>query len=197
MDRTILVRWRWRLRGAWMWKLFVPLTLADALIAHWLPPVGDSESAIGAWILAVFLSLGAIVMLTWPLTQLVRHVRKDLPKVIARDYAGTAAIALITVIAIVAGVLHHSTLTGDQVALQDATARAQAYIGDHAPAQFRSNLRMVNTYEIQPPEIYRVCVFNRPQTQTYCVVVHRNRPFAHSVGFAGYEPNSLLSDGTS
>lgn len=197
MDRTALVRWRWRLRGAWMWKAFVALTLADGLIGHLLPPEGDGQSAVGAWLLGVFLSLAAIIVLSWPLTVLIRRVRRDLPKVIARDYAGTTAVLAVTAGLLAAGLIHQHTLTGDEHALADATARAQAYIGDHAPREFRENLRALDTYELQPPELYRTCVHNRAYTRTYCVIVDRSKPFARSVRFAGYEPNGLLSQGTS
>jgi hypothetical protein len=119
-----------------------------------------------------------------------------MPAVVARDYAGTGAVLAITLILLAAGLAHRGTVTADQRALQDAIARAQAYIGVHAKPEFRNNLRQASAYELQPPMIYRVCVPNLSQTVTYCVIVHRDRPFGRSVAFAGYEPNSVLSEGT-
>jgi hypothetical protein len=197
MDRTALVRLRWRLRGAWMWKTFVVLTLVDGLLGHLWPPAGDSESAVAAWILALVLSLVAIVALAWPLTALIRALRRDLPKVIARDYAGTISVIGVSVVLVAVGLVHHPRLLQDHRALEDATARAEAYIGDHAPARFRENLHALDTYQLQPPEIYRTCAHNRQATQTYCVIVNRAKPFGSSVKFAGDEPNALLSEGTS
>ena len=38
------------------------------------------------------------------------------------------------------GLAHHSTVVAQQRALDDAVMRADAYIGDRAPAQFRVNV---------------------------------------------------------
>jgi hypothetical protein len=195
MDRTVLVRWRWRLRGAWMWKAFVALIVVDAVIGSALPPLGDSQSVLGAALVGAVLGLAAIVLLSWPAMLVIRMFRKDLPKVVARDYGGTAALWAVTAGLLAAGIVHHGTLETDRAALQDATARAQAYVGDHAPAPFRANLQQVNVFEVQPPRFYRVCVFNRPDTRTYCVVVDRTKPFGQSVRFDGYEPNAVLDQG--
>ena len=42
--------------------------------------------------------------------------------------------------------------------MRDATARAQAWIGDRAPAEFRRNVEELDTYAIQPGSVYRTCV---------------------------------------
>ena len=55
MDRAWLRRMRWRRRGAWMWPSFVALTLADAVIGRLLPPSGDSQTVLGAGLVAAFL----------------------------------------------------------------------------------------------------------------------------------------------
>jgi hypothetical protein len=57
-------------------------------------------------------------------------------------------------------------------------------------------VRHPDTYTIQSG-IYRVCVPDRTATRSYCVIVNTSRPFAQSVVFSGYEPNSLFSEGTS
>ncbi|HET9719114.1 MAG TPA: hypothetical protein VFP55_03460 [Solirubrobacteraceae bacterium] len=197
MDGARFTRLRWRLHGAWMWPTFVVLTLADGAIVHWLPISGDSQSPMSGWLIGLFAGLVAIVLAAPALGFVLRRLRRDMPSIVARDYAGTGAIMAITLILLAAGLSHRSAVAADGRALQDAIARAQGYIGTHAPAEFRANLRQANAYELEPPTIYRVCVPNRVQTRTYCVVVHRNRPFSRSVSFAGYEPNSVLSEGTS
>ena len=45
MDRTDLVRLRWRMTGAWLWPGFVLLAISDALDGHWLPPEPDEAEA--------------------------------------------------------------------------------------------------------------------------------------------------------
>lgn len=179
-----------------MWPAFVALTLVDGAIIHWLPPSGDSGSAVGGWLIGVFLSLLAIILIAPLLARGIRRFRTDMPTVVARDYAGTAVIVTVTVTLLLVGLTHQQAVASDQRALQDAIARAQAYIGDRAPAQFQRNLSVVETLPVQPPEVYRVCVPNRQGDRTYCVVVDRSKPFASSVKFDGYEPNSLLGQGT-
>jgi hypothetical protein len=73
--------------------------------------------------------------------------------------------------------------------------RAEAYIGDRAPAAFRRNATHPDTYTIQAGSIYRTCVPNDAHTRTWCVVVRQSLPFARSVVFDGYEPNSVFAAG--
>jgi hypothetical protein len=123
-------------------------------------------------------------------------VRRDLPTVVARDYAGTAAVLAVTAAIAAAGLANRSAIVATQRATQDAIARAQAWIGDRAPDEFRRNLQAVSLLTIQPGTIYRACVLNVSGTRSYCVIVNRNLPFEQSVTFSGYEPNSLLGAGT-
>lgn len=196
MHGARFTRLRWRLHGAWMWPTFIVLTLLDGALVHWLPLSGDSESPVAGWLIGLFAGLAAIVILAPTLGYVLRRARTDMPSVVARDYAGTGALAVVSLLLLVAGLAHRGTVSADQRALQDAIARAQAYVGTNAPPQFRNNLRQASAYELQPPMIYRVCVPNLRQTRTYCVIVHRDRPFGRSVSFAGYEPNSVLAEGT-
>lgn len=197
MDGTGLVRFRWRLRGAWMWPSFVVLTLLDGLLIHWLPPVGDSASAVAGWLFGMFASIAALVLLAPPISAGIRRVRQDLPRVVARDYAGTLTTVLVTATILAAGLVHSSTVSADRSALLDATTRAEAYIGAHAAAPFLRNLGDINTYPVQAPRFYRTCVVAPTAgdpTRSYCVVVDLKK---HTVKYAGSEPNGLLSQGTS
>lgn len=190
-----LVRLRWRRRGAWMWPAFVALTVADAVAGHLLPPAGDSQTVFAASLIGGGLNLLAVLFLSRPMGALLRRFRPDLPSIVARDYAGTAGLAAVTAVIVAVGVAHRSTVDSNQRAMADAIARAQAYIGDRAPSEFRSNLGAVNAYPIQAGSIYRVCVRSTDRTRTYCVVVKRTLPIDRSVSFAGYEPNAILSQG--
>jgi hypothetical protein len=96
---------------------------------------------------------------------------------------------------VAAGLANRSDLRSDDAALRDALVRAEAFIGDRAPAQFRANAEQADTYVIQADSIYRTCVPNSAHTRTYCVIVRRSLPFARSVVFAGYEPNALFAAG--
>jgi hypothetical protein len=197
MEGAWLARARWRRRGAWLRPAFVVLTVVDAYIGYRLPVAGDSASFSGALIAAAFLNLIAAIVMTLPLSALIRRRRPDLPKVVARDRAGTFAVVLVTAGFLGLGLAHHPAIQADRRALRDALVRAVSWIGDRAPEQFRANLDHLDTYTIEPGRIYRTCVPNRAGTRTYCVVVTRGMPFAQSVRFAGYEPNSIFAQGTS
>jgi hypothetical protein len=196
MDAAPLVRLRWRLRGAWLWPSFVVLTLADGAIVHSLPLAGDSASLVGAWLLGVVLSLLGVVLLARPVGLVVRRLRPDMPKSVARNYAGALVTLAITLALLAGGLVHRHVVNADLAAGEEAVARAEAYIGDHAPAEFQHDLTHLNTYEV-PPDIYRICATNPTRTTSYCVVVKLHQPFGRSVHPAGAEPNSLLSQGTS
>lgn len=194
--RARLVRMRWRRAGAWLWPAFVALTLADAVIGHALPPAGETETLVAAALLGLFANLLAVLFLSRPLGWALRRWRPDLPAVVARNYGGTLVILAVSATLLSAGLIHRSTIQASERAMRDAVVRAQAWIGDRAPDQFRRNLQFVNLYEIQPGTIYRACVPSVDDTRSYCVIVNRALPFERSVRFSGYEPNSSLAAGT-
>jgi hypothetical protein len=196
MDGASLHRLRWRLRGAWLWPAFVALTIADAVVGHMLPPAGDGQSVVSAALVALVLNLIAVILLSRPLGAVLRRTRGDLPGIVARDYAGTTVIVVIALALLTAGLLHRPTLQAQRSTMYDAIKRAQAYIGDRAPAQFRRNLELVDTFVIQQGSIYRTCVPSDDRKRTYCVIVNDKLPFARSVSFGGYEPNEVMSAGT-
>jgi hypothetical protein len=194
--RDWIARTRWRRRGAWLWPAFIALTIVDAVIGHSLPPQGETQSLAGAALLAGVLNLVAVVLLTRPLGGVLRRLRPDLPKVVARDYAGRALILAVAVALTIAGLVHHPTIVAHQQAMRDAIVRAQAWIGDRAPAEFRRNVQFVSTFTIEPGSMYRMCVPSQNGRRSYCVIVKTRLPFQRSVSFAGYEPNSVFAEGT-
>ena len=195
MDAAWLVRMRWRRRGAWLWPAFVAGTIADGVIGMTLPPAGESQSFMSAALLGLFLNLIAAAVLAWPLGLLIRRMRPDLPALVARDYAGTTAIGAISLALLAAGLAHRSTVQGHERAMREAVARAQAWIGDRAPPEFRRALTRVDAFAIEPGNIYRACVPSDLRPRTYCVVVKVHKPVATSVSFAGYESNQVFSRG--
>jgi hypothetical protein len=195
MDAAWFGRLRWRRRGAWLWPAFVAATLADAALGHAFPPAGDAESPVGAAVIGLVLNVIAVILLSRPLSTVLRRHRRDLPQIVARDYGGTTAVVGVTLVLLAAGLVHHKSVMNHESAQNDAIARAQAYIGDRAPAEFRREVAYVSTFAIQPGRIYRECVPSQTTARTYCVVVDESQPFARSVHFGGYEPNSLFGEG--
>jgi hypothetical protein len=101
----------------------------------------------------------------------------------------------VAAILLTAGLVHRPAIQARQRDVNDAIARAQAWIGDRAPDEFRRNLQFVSLLTIQPGTIYRACVPSVHGDRSYCVIVNRNLPFERSVTFSGYEPNSVLDEG--
>jgi hypothetical protein len=195
MDSGWLVRWRWRRRGAWLWPTFIVLTAVDAVVGHALPPTGDTQSIPAGGVAGLLLNLLAVILLSRPVGALVRRFRRDLPGVVARDYGGTAAVAAVFAVLLAAGLLHREAVIANERAMRDATVRAQAWIGDRAPAEFRRNAGALSTLAIQPGSIYRTCVSSQDGQRSYCVIVKTNLPLLGSVSFAGYEPNAIFAVG--
>jgi len=195
MEAAWLHRMRWRQRGAWLWPTFIVATVVDGVIGHALPPAGETETLLAAVLAGLVLNLIAVVLLSRPLGAVLRRARADLPVVVARNYAGTCAVLLVTAAVLAVGLSHRPTLIAQQRALGDALARAEAWIGDRAPDEFRRNLVDMNTFTIEPGSIYRTCVSNLAGTRTYCVIVKDRLPLARSVSFGGYEPNSVFAAG--
>lgn len=196
MDGAWLARMRWRRRGAWLWPAFAAVTLADAVVGHALPPAGDSQTLMGAGLVACFLNLVGVLMLSRPLGALLRRRRPDFPKIVARDYGGTTAIGVIAAALLAAGLIHRPSIQAHRRAMQEAIARAQAWIGDRAPTEFRRNISHVSTFVIEPGSIYRTCVPSATGPRTYCVVVKVHMPLQSSVSFDGYESNAVFGTGT-
>jgi hypothetical protein len=175
--------------------MFAVLSLVDGLVGHSLPVSGRQQSVAGGVLVGLALNLLVVVLLSRPLGAALRRRRRDLPAVVARNYAGTVCLALITAGFVVAGLANRSDIRADDAAYRDAVVRAVAYIGDRAPVQFRRNAAHADTFTIQPGSIYRTCVPNSSHTRTYCVIVRRSLPLARSVVFGGYEPNSVFAAG--
>jgi hypothetical protein len=195
MDSAWLTRMRWRRRGAWMWPSFVALTIADACVMHALPLEGDSQAFVPALIFAGFWNFIAVVVVAHPVGALVRRVRRDLPRFVARDYAGTWLVIVTAAAVVAAGVVNHATVTSDSAAMRDAEARAVAWIGYRAPPPFRAELKRATTFTIQTGTLYRTCVPSTGGHRTYCVIVNDRAPVNRSVHFAGYEPNEAFAVG--
>jgi hypothetical protein len=194
-EGTWLARIRWRRRGAWLWPVFTACVVIDAVVGHLLPPVGESQSLVAAALLGLVLNVIGVLLLSRPLGAVIRSKRPDLPTVVARNYAGTCVVVSIAILLLVVGLAHRPAINAEQHSVNDAVARAEAWIGDRAPANFRRNVARVNMFAIEPGSVYRACVPSDDQLRTYCVIVKTHLPLARSVSFDGYEPNSVFAEG--
>ncbi len=186
-------------RGAWLWPMFVVHRRSlDGLIAHALPIAGrqperrrrpgrraDPQPAGGR---AAARGRSGLLLRRW---------RRTCPVVVARNYAGTAAVLVGQCRA--AGGGPASTVrtivchAADAAATRSCAPRPTSATGRRPVSRQRRAHRHVHD---PGGSVYRTCVpSQRPDAATYCVIVKPRLPFAQSVVFAGYEPNSLFAQG--
>jgi hypothetical protein len=196
MEAAWFARARWRWRGAWLWPAFVVTAVLDGVIAATRPFVGDHQSFYGGLLGGLIFNLLVVVLLGRILGLVLRRRRRDMPEAIARNYGSTAGVVAISGLLLGIGVARHPGIVERQQTLRDAIVRAEAYIGTHAPPEFRVNAYVTNTYVIEAGSVYRTCVPSRLRPRYYCVIVRPRMPLAQSVMPAGSEPNQSLSLGT-
>ena len=179
-----------------MWPAFVVTAMLDGAIAAVRPFVGDSQSFAGGLLAGLILNLLVVVLASRPLGRLLRRHADAMPRLVAANYGGTLAVVLVSVALLAIGLARHGSIMNSRRVLADAIVRAQAYIGDHAPAEFRVNVAHTDTYVIEQGARYRVCVPSRDRPRYYCVIVDPALPLALSVSYAGSEPNQTMAIGT-
>jgi hypothetical protein len=178
-----------------MWPTFVVAAVADGVIAETRPFLGDRQSFPGGLLAGLILNLLAVVLLSRVAGAVLRRRRGDLPVEVARNYGGTLAVLVISVALLALGLARHPQIVSRERALDDAIVRAEAYIGDHAPATFRAEATRTDTFTILAGAVYRTCVPSQDGRRSYCVIVKPRLPLASSVVFAGDEPNWLFAEG--
>jgi hypothetical protein len=157
--------------------------------------VGDRQSIAGGILAGLILNLLAVLFLSRAFGLLLRRRRRDLPSIVARNYGGTIAVVMVSVGLAAIGMVRHGGIVERQHALVDAVVRAEAFIGDRAPATFRANANHTDTFTIEAGSIYRTCAPSTDGRRSYCVIVKPRLPLARSVLFDGYEPNWLFAEG--
>jgi hypothetical protein len=195
MERVWAARLRWRLRGAWLAPLLVLFTFGDALLLHALPLAGEQVDLFASLLLAGFFNLVAVAALAPFAGIALRRLRPDLPRLVARNYAGTVLVVLVAVALTGAGLHHHATVERDRTALAVAHARGVAWIGAQAPSEFRRRVARADTVAIVAGSIYRTCAPGATPDRAWCVVVDTRLPFPRGIRFGGGEPNARFQAG--
>jgi hypothetical protein len=180
---------RWRMRGAWLWPAFVALTVLDGLIVHALPLSGQGTGLIPALLVAGFINLGAVALIGPLAARLLRRRRRDLPQIVALDYAGTTLLALVLTALVVVGALHHGDVARERKATAFAATAARSYVARHGPPSYRRPDVVSDTLRVDPGRLYRTCVAGPDPERPFCVVVHLDTQPPRLVA-DGHEPNS-------
>ena len=171
MDRVWVSRLRWRMRGAWLWPCFAVLTLVDAVLIDRLPFYDDGpNSIVGGLLIAGFANLFIVAVLAPLAGRPLRRRRRDLPRVVAADYAGTVLVALLAVGFLVAGLAHRPVLAAEHADEAAAVASSQQYVVHSAPAQYRSRLAQIDVLRLEEDK-YRSCVPGPDPRRWLCLFV--------------------------
>jgi hypothetical protein len=182
-------RLRWRMRGAWQWPAFAVLTAVDALLLARLPFRGDGADALGAVLLAGFFNLLVVAVAAPLVGVLVRRRRRDLPAVVARDYAGTALLAAVTCVLVAGGLAHRSALAEQRSNRAALMVGVHNYVVMQAP-RFQAGLARPDVVELETDH-YRVCVYGSERLPL-CLFVNTDQRPAGIRRDPSREPNTGL-----
>jgi hypothetical protein len=167
-------RLRWRMRGAWQWPAFLLLTVVEAVLLNVLPVWGEGPGGFwGGLLIAGCLNLIVVALLAPLAGLLVRRRRRDLPRAIASDYAGTALLACLLVAFVAGGLSHRSTLAHDRAARTAAIFGAAHFVRLQAPA-YRRGISRMDTVRVED-DMYRACVVGRDPDRPLCVFVRTDQ----------------------
>jgi hypothetical protein len=168
--RAAARRIRWRLRGAWMWPAFAVLTVIDTVLLRVLPLSGDDGTdPVPAFLLAGSLNVVAIAVGGALGGWVLRRRRPDLPKVVADDYAGTAAVLAVTLVFLVVGLAQVPGRRAHRADVAAQAAAARAYVDAQAPA-YRDGLSAADTLQIDE-ELYRTCIPGPGRDRPLCLYI--------------------------
>jgi hypothetical protein len=168
-----LRRLRWRLRGAWQWPTFAVATAIDAVLVARFPFQGTGGDAVGAILLAGFVNLLAVAVAAPLLGLAVRRRRRDLPLLIARDYAGTALLLAITTVLLAGGLLHRGARLGQQADRAAVVTAVSEYVLREEP-DFAAGLATMDQRQLED-ERYRACVYRSGDRHPICFFVNTDQ----------------------
>lgn len=189
-QRFGLTRLRWRLRGAAQWPAFVIAVVAETLLLHWLPIAGHGTGLASAALLALLFNLVAVAVLAPPLGVVVRRVRGDLPRVVARDYAGTLLVAVIAVTIVVLGALHNPAMSAQQRTFRSLSDAVRSYVGANAPPVVQANVDRADVLQLDAA-LYRACVPGSA-TGSWCMLIDTSGRAPTVRRDSSSSPNSAL-----
>jgi hypothetical protein len=199
--RSGLRRLRWRLRGAWLWPTFAVVTLLEVPLLHWLPLAGERTSAVGALLLAGSLNLIAVALVGGLGGVALRRRRRDLPKVVADDYAGTAALAFVAAVFVAVGLVHRPELAAQRAAFDEQSLAVRRWIEANANGFEREHVGAATTLRIDA-DLYRTCVPTSHPRRWLCLFVDTSasppgiRPDLNRESNASFNPRGGFKQGS-
>ena len=159
-----------RLSGAWLWPTFVVATLLDMALLHWLPIAGEASGWIAALLLAGSLNVLAIALLGGLGGAVLRRRRRDLPKVVADNYAGLAALAAVGLAFLVAGLVHRPELAARKEGFAQQSTAVRLWVEANGDDFARAHVDAADTVLVDR-DLYRTCVPGPDPKRWLCLIV--------------------------
>ena len=173
VERLWWPRLRWRMRGAWQWPAFALLTLVDMLVLLELPYYGDGPGGPFEALLLAMLGNIVVVAVVAPVAGwLLRRRRPDLPRMIATDYAGTAALVALTLALVAGGLAHRPAVRAEHEDANAALLAAHDYVLGRHP-DFAPRLAGIDVMRVER-DLYRACVPSGDPRRWLCMFVTTN-----------------------
>lgn len=174
VERLWLPRLRWRMRGAWQWPAFAALTLLDAVVVVELPFYDRGPGdMLGGLLLAGFVNLFAVAVIAPAAGWWLRRRRADLPKLVASDYAGTAALAAVFISFVVGGLVHRPAVAAEHRDVAAVVAATRAYVL-HSRPQYGDALNAIDALRLED-DLYRSCVPSPRPDRALCMFVNTSQ----------------------
>jgi hypothetical protein len=165
-----LRRLRWRMSGAWLWPTFVFVIVLEMGLLHWLPIAGTGSGPIAGLLLAGTLNLIAIVLLGGIGSVVLRRRRGDLPKVVADDYAGLAALAVVGAAFLIAGIVHRPELQAERAAFGAQSLATRLWVQNNGDAFTRAHVDIADSVLVDT-NLYRTCVPEPDPKRWLCLII--------------------------
>lgn len=191
VERIWLSRLRWRMRGAWLWPAFLACTLLDGILIELLPPYAGTPPGLpGGLLLAGFANLGIVAVLAPLAGRVLRRRRRDLPRAVATDTAGTALVAGLAAVILAAGLAHRPSVAAERDAERAVLSATHGYV----TAQARGWAPGLATVDVlrMAPDAYRACVPGRDPRRWLCLLVDTDQSPPGVRRDDSMEPNSGL-----
>jgi hypothetical protein len=189
-ERFWASRLRWRLRGAWMWPVFIAATLADGYVLHELPPLRFGFSEVGLTLVAgiIIATFGNLILVgaiaPWLARRLVKRqqaaprsaVSREALREVTTDRVGTALLLLGFVGVLASGLASIPLINGETDDRNRAARALVDYVQVHAPAEIRRNQDRGAVETVRLKDGYfRSCIPFDDRRRSYCVFIDVNK----------------------
>lgn len=164
-------RLRWRMRGAWQWPVFLLVIAVEAVLLLKLPPFEEGpRTVLSAILLAGFGNLFAVAVLAPLAGRWLRRRRRDLPRPVADNYAGTALLVAGALAVLLAGLLHRPAVAAREADMAAQVTAVHDYVVSQEPS-YRAGLARMDSIQLEA-EMYRTCVPGPDPKRWLCLFVN-------------------------